>query len=152
MLSEPHTLWNWRSCFWVCKALIALSHCSLWLSMSSSCLHSFKLTFNLWLCESAHTLLWMLLIILASSDNVKLFLKFLPNSILRVGTLRETKATGITIQLDGMTLGPVTIQNNLICSSVPPFVKELLSFKCPVPLLRFPEISVPGALVLSCQH
>ncbi|KAI2660740.1 ATP-dependent RNA helicase DDX3Y [Labeo rohita] len=28
-------------------------------------------------------------------------------NILRVGTLRETKDTGITIQLDGMTLGPV---------------------------------------------
>jgi len=45
----------------------------------------------------------MLLIILASSDNVKLFLKFLPNNKLRVGTLRETKATGITAWNDFMT-------------------------------------------------
>lgn len=76
----------------------------------------------------AHTLLWMLLNISASCDNVKLFLKFLPNSILRVGTLRETKDTGITVQLDGMTLGLVTIQNNLICSCVPPFCEGMVVF------------------------
>lgn len=31
-------------------------------------------------------------------------------------------------------------------------VTEWLLFKCPVPLLRFPEISIPGALVLSHLH
>ncbi len=37
----------------------------------------------------------------------------------------------------------------LLRSSV---VKEWLSFKCPVPLLRFPELSISGALILSHLH
>lgn len=37
----------------------------------------------------------------------------------------------------------------LLRSSV---VKEWVSFKCHVPLLRFPEVSIPGALILSHLH